>query len=93
MLLGASLLHATGKLLLNQGIACNWRIASYKIKERNYADQPKILSTGLRRQINDLGSLMEKIKYLVVLTMSNRKYNDKFYLSKFTCEPAFLACT
>ena len=49
-----------------------------------------MLSTGLRRQVNHLASLMEK-KYLVVLTMANRKYDYKFYLSEFTCEPAFLA--
>ena len=26
-------------------------------------------------------------KYLVVLTMANRKYYDNLYLTKFTCEP------
>ena len=45
---------------------------------------------GLDDKLTTLALLWKKIKFLVVLTMANRKYNDKVYLSKFTCEPTFL---
>ena len=44
---------------------------------------------GLDDKLTTLALLWKK--YLVMLDMANRTYDDKFYLSEFTCEPAFLA--